>query len=99
MDAIDVAIGMLEEEILSSGHGTKQQPKDGTAEWFILRARSLGLSHLRRMKQLGAHLDAGSAERFHRGCAGQLKHLDVPPPVEVKRETLPDGSLPTGMVQ
>lgn len=92
---LEAAIAALEEEVEAFNQGTNQQPADGSSDWFVLRAKALGLSQLRRMAQLGLHGDPAAAERFYRSCAKTFKKLDVPDPVEVVRETLPDGSLPS----
>ncbi len=82
--SIDAAIAILEAEVDSFNQGVPRvQPEENTTEWFILRAKALGLSHLRRMKQLGAHEDPAAAERFYRNCSSTFKKLNVPDPVPV----------------
>lgn len=98
MSPLDSALGELESQISKFNHGTKAQPKEGTQEWFMLRALSLGRSYLRRCVQLELHRDSPAAERFQRACAGHFKTVEIPPPAEVEREKLPDGTFPTGVI-
>lgn len=92
--SLDRAIEQLSAEIADFQQGTKQAPKDGTVEWFLLRAKSLGLSHLKRMKQLGVESDVAASERFYRKCSSSFKQLNVPDPVEIEKEVLPSDTLP-----
>lgn len=94
--SIDLAIAQLEEQVAGFQQGTKAQPRDGSTEWFVLRALALGLTHLKRMRQLGVAGDHAAAERFYRHSGRLFKQLNVPDPVLVDREVLPDGTLPTG---
>ncbi len=87
--SIDVAITNLQAEVDSFQQGTKLQPKNGTADWFRLRALSLGLSHLKRIKQLGVHSDPEAAERFYRACSNTFKSTEVPPADVIVKETVP----------
>lgn len=96
--ALDNAIKVMQEDVDSYNQGTNQQPAEGSTEWFVLRAKALGLSHLKRLAQLKLHGDPTGANRFYQACSKQFKLLDVPDPVLVDREKLPDGSLPTGVV-
>lgn len=98
MSALDQAISDLEAEIVALGQGTAQQPKDGTAEWYRLRALALGRAYLLRVQALSIDSDAGACERLYRSQLGSAKLQDIPPAPEIVRETLPDGSLPTGTV-
>ena len=95
---IDVAILALQAEVDDFAQGSKQQPKEDSADWFTLRAKAIGLSYLKRVKQLEAHWDASASELFYRQCSKQFKLTEVPDAVVVEREKLPDGSLPTGVV-
>jgi len=88
--SLDRAILRLTEEIAEYQHGTPQAPKEKTVDWFLLRAKSLGLTCLRRMQQLQVEEDVAGAERFYRACAKSFKMLEVPPPIEVVRETIPE---------
>ncbi len=67
------AIAILEEEVAAFKQGTLDQPKEGTTDWFLLRAKALGLSHLRRMAQLSLHDNPAAAERFYRDCSKGMK--------------------------
>lgn len=62
---LDAAIAVLEEEIASFQQGTKDQPKEKTTDWFLLRAKSLGLSSLKTMAARQLADDPVGAERFH----------------------------------
>ncbi len=70
------AIDQLAEEVAAFKQGTADQPKENSPEWYLLRAKSLGLSHLKLMKQLGTD-DAGQIEQFHRQASRKLKHEDA----------------------
>lgn len=88
--SLDRAIVLMEEEVADFQNGTASAPKEGTAEWFLLRAKALGLSQLRRMKQLEVGDNPAAAERFYRGCAVTFKKLTVPDPVEIPTPADPD---------
>ena len=45
------AIATIEAEMTALGLGTKDQPAEGTEGWYLLRAKALGLSFLRRATQ------------------------------------------------
>lgn len=81
--SLDAAIKVLEEEVAAFQQGTKDQPKEGSVDWFLLRARALSLSHLKRMQQLNLQGDAAAAERHYRNCSNLVKGADVPEPVVV----------------
>lgn len=76
-EAIDDAIARLQQEVVSFNQGTAQQPKEGTPEWFLLRAKSAGLSMLKRLRQLGCQNDAAASERYYRTCSAVLKSKDA----------------------
>lgn len=71
--SIDRAIAKLDEEILSFNNGTKQQPAEGSTEWFLLRAKTLGRSALKRMRDLGVNEDPEAAEKHYRHSLKGLK--------------------------
>lgn len=96
--SIAVAIRQLEDALAQAGVGTKQQPQEGTVDWFLVRATAIGLTHLRRMQQLDLGVDYAAAERHYRAAAEKIKAVDVPDPTLVVREVLPNGALPTGAV-
>lgn len=73
----EAAITMLEAELAPFAQGSKQQPKDGTPEWFLLRAKAHGLTLLKRMVQLGVHESPKSSELFARSVGRFLKADDV----------------------
>lgn len=96
MHPIESAIASLESELVEHGLGMNVQ--DNSPEWFLLRAKTLGLSYLRRAKQLEIQDDLAAADRYYRKCSETFKAVVVPPAVVVQRELLPDGTLPTGAV-
>lgn len=49
--ALDLAIKRLEDQLASQG--TKDQPKEGTPEWFVFRSTAVGLTFLRKLKAEG----------------------------------------------
>ena len=85
MTALDAAISAMEREIadLMPVNRPSQAGPDvntGSPDWFLLRAKSLGLSSLRRMAQLELHGDPVAAERYHRAAESHHVRLEVPPP-------------------
>lgn len=77
--SLRLAIAQLEAEIAGFKQGTAQQPKEGSVEWFLLRAKATGLSMLKRMEQLDVERDAAAAERYYRKCGVEVKAAEVPP--------------------
>lgn len=68
---LEIARALLEDEISSLG-----RPSPDTAAWFTLRAKSLGLSSLRKMEQLGLGTlsDRGqAADQFVRAARKKAK--------------------------
>lgn len=51
MSDLSLAIQELQAEVDAFGQGTKTQPKEGSPEWYILRAKSCGLSMLKVMEK------------------------------------------------
>ena len=86
--SLERAIEQLEAEVADFRQGSPGQPKEGTPEWFLLRAKALGLSHLRRMQQLQLENDPAACERYYRSCSATFKHLQVPPEQKVVREVI-----------
>ena len=87
--SIDAAIALLDAEV----QGLQPTPARaatpawaGSSDWFLLRAKSLGLSSLRRMKQLGVDVDPPASERFHRTAE---KYLVADPLIETAALTAP----------
>lgn len=89
MTPLEQAISSLQDEVEGFHQGTKSQPKDDSADFFLLRAKALGLSALKRMIQLGVEGDPAATERFYRECAKQHKRTDVPEAIVVEREVAP----------
>ncbi len=85
--SIERAIADFQAEIDSFNQGTNLQPKDGTVEWFKLRALNIGMTYLKRTQQLGAHSDLAAAERFHVACDKTFKLTGVPPAHVIVHET------------
>lgn len=75
MTRIESAIASLQREVDAFGQGTAKQPSEGSADWFLLRAKSLGLSYLRsiRAQNLGDERQAGEAEQVYRAGMEKLK--------------------------
>lgn len=87
--SLDTAIVTLEADVAAYRPGTSQAPKERTADWWRLRALSLGLSCLKQMRQLKVEEDAAAAERFYRACSKNFKNMAVPPEELVEREVPP----------
>ena len=96
MTPLERAIQELEALVAGFGQGGALAPREGTKDWFLLRAYALGLSQLRRMKQLALDEEPAAAERFYRKASTTFKQLNVPDPVEVVRETLSGGGVLNG---
>jgi hypothetical protein len=86
--SLDRAIEQLQAEVTAYGQGTLTQPLPDTTEWFLLRAKTLGLSSLKRMRQLGVELDSSAAERYYRKSSKAVKAEEPGPPQEVVIGTL-----------
>lgn len=67
------AIDQLQVEVDSFGQGTQAQPRENTPEWFLLRAKAIGLSVLKRMAQLDIERDPAACERLYRECSKEAK--------------------------
>ena len=72
--SLDRAITQLEEELAALGLGTKDQPAEGTTEWFLLRAKAIGLSFLRKARQMNGAPPA-EIERHFRKASIEVKAL------------------------
>ena len=88
--SLDTAIAVLGTEIAAYQQGTSTQPSEGTADWYLLRAKSLGLSCLKRQKQLQIENDPGACERHYKAASSATKELGVPPAPVIVPETIPD---------
>jgi hypothetical protein len=60
------AIEQLQAEVDAFNQGTPSQPKDGTTEFFLLRAKALGLASLKQMEKGGVEGNIAAAERLYR---------------------------------
>ena len=72
--SLTAAIRQLQAEVDDFRQGTVSAPKEGTQEWWVLRAKSLSLSTLKRADQLALGSSPQQAERFFGSCSRQLKH-------------------------
>lgn len=70
------AIEQLQAEIDEYGQGTAQTPKEGTDDWYILRAKSVGLTFLKRVNQLRLDPNLAAVERFFRRFGNGIKAAD-----------------------
>lgn len=73
---LEAAIAVLEAEVAGFQQGTKDQPKEKTTDWFLLRAYGLGLSCLRALKARALEDDPPGAERFYRNASKGMKAPD-----------------------
>ena len=71
--SLDRAIVQLQAEISAFRQGTPQQPGENSTDWFLLRAKALGLSMLKRMQQLELKERPAEAERYYRNCSKTAK--------------------------
>lgn len=51
MTPLQEAIAAMQAEVDAFGQGTKSQPKEHTASWFLLRGYTAGLSVLKAMER------------------------------------------------
>ena len=65
--SIERAIAKLEDQIAAYGQGTKTQPQEGSADWHVLRALALGLSHLRAVQATG-NITPVEAEQMYKAA-------------------------------
>lgn len=99
MTNLDIAITSLEQELEALN-----LPKEGTVDWFTVRAKALGLSLLKaaRLSQLGEDLprfDAFRKDIRLRIVASNLTVVDpapAPEPVPVPEPTPLPGNNPPG---
>ena len=67
------AIALLAAEIEALGHGTSRAPKTGTADWYLVRAKALGLAALRQMQALGIEDDPTACDRLYKSLVREGK--------------------------
>jgi hypothetical protein len=72
--SLRAAIQALQVEVSDFRQGTAQAPKEGSQDWWLLRAKSLGLSSLKRAEQMALENNAKGGERFFGSCSRLLKH-------------------------
>lgn len=83
--SLDKAIELLETEISALGQGKKDQPKEGTPEWYVLRAKGVGLTFLRHAKANGRDASNPEFQRFYRKFSKEVK---APSPLDVPADVL-----------
>ena len=71
--SLKAAIEQLAAEVELFRQGTPAQPKEGSADWFLLRAKALSLSSLKRAEQLTLGGNPPAAERFFTSCSRTFK--------------------------
>ena len=81
--ALEIAVEEMQEEVDSFQQGTAAQPKDGSTEWYLLRAMTLGLAYLKRLNQLGVGNDPRACERVYLRSSAHFKAAEVPPEPDV----------------
>lgn len=99
MSNLSNAIDELAAELAAFNQGAKQQPRDGSTEWFLLRAKTCGMAYLKRLAQLGVESDAGACERVYKVSSKVFKAAEVPPEPEVVKELLPGDVAPSAVLQ
>lgn len=79
MSPLDDAIDLLSAEIAAFNAGTQAAPRPSSPEWYVLRAKTLAVSHLKRMRQLGLDQDQDgrAAESFYRRTSQTVKGDDL----------------------
>ena len=61
--ALEEAITVLQAEVDDLGQGTKAQPREHSAAWYLLRGRQSGLTVLKELKRRGMS-DPKLCEKF-----------------------------------
>lgn len=72
MAAIDLAIADLQAEIDALKPGTSDAPKEGSKDWYRLRALAAGTSLLKGMRNAACD-NSGAEEQFFRKSTRDLK--------------------------
>lgn len=72
--SLRAAIKTLEMEVADFRQGTPQQPAEGSQDWWLLRAKSMALSSLRRADAMALENNPRGGERFFSSCSRLLKH-------------------------
>ena len=80
MSILDTVIADMEAEVAAFKHGTSEQPKDGTREWFRLRGVVIGLAYMKRLRALGLADDPPAADRVYREASKVFKAAEEPLP-------------------
>ena len=73
MTPLEDAVAQMKERVADFGQGTAKQPKDGTTEWFLLRAAAAGLSFLQRMDTLKISHNPAACEELYRSAKKHFK--------------------------
>lgn len=71
--SLKAAIEQLAAEVELFRLGTPSAPREGSADWFLLRAKMLSLSTLKRADQLMLGGNPPAAERFFTSCSRAFK--------------------------
>jgi hypothetical protein len=71
MTPLDQAVAVFEKRLSDAGVGSMSAPKDESTEWFVMHADAVGLSFLRRCRQL--YNDPAALESFYRRFTRELK--------------------------
>ena len=72
--SLHAAIKTLEMEVFDFRQGTVNAPAEGSQDWWLLRAKSMALSSLRRAEQMALENNPRGGERFFNSCSKLLKH-------------------------
>ena len=73
MTNLEAAIAELQAQFDRFEPGTPNAPKEGSTEWFLLRASTLGLGYAKRVMAIGAADDPLAADRIYREGIRVLK--------------------------
>lgn len=80
---LQTAIDLQAAEIEAFGQGTAKQPPNGSTEWFLLRAATIGMAYLKRVVELDIEQDYSASERLYRAQLPLVKKAPLPPKPEV----------------
>lgn len=76
---LENAIAQLQDEVDLFQQGTKVQPKDDTSEWYLLRAKSLGLTYLKQLQGQGLEGRARQCEQLYTSASKHFKNAAPAP--------------------
>ena len=75
MSPLEAAIFRAQEDVDSFHQGTPAAPKDGTTDWYRLRAAAVALLYLKRVQRLGIEGDPAACERLYREGRKHFKEM------------------------